>query len=156
MRRVDPIKKEPQIPPYARQRPLRRASPRRVLLPETETESSRRHALREAGFPLHGDGLARLDPDLASLSWKTRPSIRGIVNGRHGWRSVKDLAKVLLALQVASCARVAPPPFAPPTADAALTRMHASLACGNAIQASAKVDHFGEGGRVRADVLLFA
>src|SRR5271154_7061521 len=74
MRRGDPIKKEPQIPPYARQRPLRRASPRRVLLPETETESSRRHALREAGFPLHGDGLARLDPDLASLSWKTRPS----------------------------------------------------------------------------------
>jgi hypothetical protein len=69
---------------------------------------------------------------------------------------VKDFAKVLFALQVASCARVAPPPFAPPTADAALTRMHAPFACGNAIQASAKVDHFGEDGRVRADVLLFA
>jgi hypothetical protein len=69
---------------------------------------------------------------------------------------VKDLAKVLFALQVTSCVRVAPPPSAPPTADAALARMHAPLACGNAIQASAKVDHFGEGGRVRADVLLFA
>jgi hypothetical protein len=34
--------------------------------------------------------------------------------------------------------------------------MRASLACGNAIQAGAKVDHFGEGGRVRGDVLLFA
>jgi hypothetical protein len=69
---------------------------------------------------------------------------------------VKDLAKVLFAIQVASCVRISPPPFAPPTADAALARMHAPLSCGNAIQASAKVDHFGEGGRVRADVLLFA
>jgi hypothetical protein len=34
--------------------------------------------------------------------------------------------------------------------------MHATFTCGNGIQASAKVDHFGERGRVRADVLLFA
>jgi hypothetical protein len=34
--------------------------------------------------------------------------------------------------------------------------MHATFACGNAIQASAKIDHFGEQGRVRADLLLFA
>jgi len=34
--------------------------------------------------------------------------------------------------------------------------MHATLACGNSVQASAKVDHLGEGGRVRGDVLLFA
>jgi hypothetical protein len=34
--------------------------------------------------------------------------------------------------------------------------MHDSLACGRAIQASAKIDHFGERGRVRGEVLLFA
>jgi hypothetical protein len=51
---------------------------------------------------------------------------------------------------------VAPPASAPPSADAALSRMRATLACGHAIQASAKVDRFGEGGRVRGDVLLFA
>jgi hypothetical protein len=34
--------------------------------------------------------------------------------------------------------------------------MRATFACGNAIQASAKIDHFGEHGRVRGDVMLFA
>jgi hypothetical protein len=34
--------------------------------------------------------------------------------------------------------------------------MHASLACGNAVQATAKIDHFGEHGRIRGDVMLFA
>jgi hypothetical protein len=34
--------------------------------------------------------------------------------------------------------------------------MHATFACGNAVQASAKIDHFGEHGRVRGDLLLFA
>ncbi len=57
---------------------------------------------------------------------------------------------------LAACVRVAPPASAPPTADAALGRMHATLACGHSVQASAKVDHLGEGGRVRGDVLLFA
>jgi Domain of unknown function (DUF4292) len=62
----------------------------------------------------------------------------------------------LLSLSV-GCARVvAPPASSPPTADAALGRMHATLACANAVQAGAKVDHFGERGRVRVDVLLFA
>jgi hypothetical protein len=54
------------------------------------------------------------------------------------------------------CARVAPPASAPPSADAALERMHASFRCGNAVQASAKIDHFGEHGRVRGDLMLFA
>jgi hypothetical protein len=48
------------------------------------------------------------------------------------------------------------PPSSPPTADAALARMHATFACGNAIQASAKIDHFGQQGRIRAELLLFA
>lgn len=57
---------------------------------------------------------------------------------------------------LASCVRVAPPASSPPTADAALARMHATLACGSSVQASAKIDHLGEGGRVRGDVFLFA
>lgn len=61
-----------------------------------------------------------------------------------------------LACTLAGCARVAPPPSSPPTADAALSRMHATFSCGNAIQASAKIDHFGEQGRIRAELLLFA
>ncbi len=55
-----------------------------------------------------------------------------------------------------ACARMAPPPSAPPTADAALDRMHATLACANGVQANAKIDHFGEQGRVRGDLMLFA
>jgi hypothetical protein len=51
---------------------------------------------------------------------------------------------------------MAPPPSAPPSADAALDRMHATLACGNGVQANAKIDHFGEQGRVRGDLMLFA
>jgi hypothetical protein len=34
--------------------------------------------------------------------------------------------------------------------------MHATFGCVSAVQASAKIDHFGEQGRVRGDLLLFA
>jgi hypothetical protein len=34
--------------------------------------------------------------------------------------------------------------------------MHASLSCGNAVLGRGKLDHYGQGGRVRADVMLFA
>jgi hypothetical protein len=34
--------------------------------------------------------------------------------------------------------------------------MRATFTCGEAIQASAKIDHFGERGRVRGDLMLFA
>jgi hypothetical protein len=61
-----------------------------------------------------------------------------------------------LSLVLVGCARVAPPASAPPSADAALARMHATYACANALQASAKIDHFGEEGRVRGDLMLFA
>jgi hypothetical protein len=57
---------------------------------------------------------------------------------------------------LAGCANVRPPQSAPPTADAALGRMHATFACANALQGSAKIDHFGHFGRVRGDLLLFA
>jgi hypothetical protein len=73
-----------------------------------------------------------------------------------GVRLAALAAFAALTCTLAGCARVAPPPSSPPTADAALSRMHATFSCGNAIQASAKIDHFGEQGRIRADLLLFA
>ena len=65
---------------------------------------------------------------------------------------------ILLAASplLACCKNVPPPASAPPTVDAALGRMHATFACANAIQASAKIDHFGEQGRIRGDLMLFA
>ncbi|HEX4446826.1 MAG TPA: DUF4292 domain-containing protein, partial [Polyangiaceae bacterium] len=69
----------------------------------------------------------------------------------------RSLPAWLVALAVAGCMRpVAAPPSSPPSADAALARMHASFACGNAVQGSGKLDHYGQGGRVRGEVLLFA
>jgi hypothetical protein len=70
--------------------------------------------------------------------------------------------RLLLLVLLAStgpiaCARsIAPPISSPPSAEAALARMRDTLACGRAMQATAKIDHFGDRGRVRADVLLFA
>lgn len=69
---------------------------------------------------------------------------------------LSPLAAALPLLAGCACARIAPPPSSPPTADAALARMHATFACGKAIQANAKIDHFGEHGRVRGDLMLFA
>jgi len=49
-----------------------------------------------------------------------------------------------------------PPASQVPSVRAALDRMHASQDCGLGIQATAKIDHFGKGGRVRGDLALFA
>jgi hypothetical protein len=65
------------------------------------------------------------------------------------------LAAALPAI-VGCAAHIAPPPSAPPTVDAALARMRATFACGAAVQANAKLDHYGEQGRVRGDLMLFA
>jgi hypothetical protein len=62
----------------------------------------------------------------------------------------------LVSIALGGCAHVLPPPSAPPSADAALARMHATFACANAVQASAKIDHIGREGRVRGELLLFA
>jgi hypothetical protein len=55
---------------------------------------------------------------------------------------------------------MAPPASVPPSADAALARMHATFSCANAVQGNGKLDHFGElsgqKGRFRGDLLLFA
>lgn len=50
-----------------------------------------------------------------------------------------------------------PPPASKlPTARAALDRVHATQDCGIGVHATAKIDHFGKGGRVRGDLLAFA
>lgn len=49
-----------------------------------------------------------------------------------------------------------PPPSQVPSARAAVDRVRATQSCGIGIHTSAKIDHFGEGGRVRGDLLAFA
>jgi hypothetical protein len=75
-------------------------------------------------------------------------------------RSLAPLACLVcaLALSLSGCvhADVLAPASSPPDADAVLARMHAGFACATAIQASAKVDHYGEHGRVRGELMLFA
>jgi outer membrane lipoprotein-sorting protein len=71
-------------------------------------------------------------------------------------RALRLLATTLPITAACGCAGTAPPPSSPPTADAALARMHATFACGNGIQGNAKFDLFGEHGRGRGDVMLFA
>ncbi|MDP9002685.1 MAG: NUDIX domain-containing protein [Myxococcota bacterium] len=104
----------------------------------------------DARWAARGDALALgIHPDALAVIQ------RGIAEAlRRGLIGAVAVALVLFACS--ACARIAPPPSSPPTADAALARMHATFACGNAIQASAKIDHFGEHGRVRGDLMLFA
>lgn len=68
------------------------------------------------------------------------------------WSSMLAAA---LALISAGCG-TNPPASQVPDARAAIDRVHASQDCGLGIQASAKIDHFGQGGRVRGDLLMFA
>lgn len=66
-----------------------------------------------------------------------------------------SLGVVLGCFALAGCG-TPPPASQVPTARAALDRVNASQDCGLGIQASAKIDHFGKGGRVRGDLLMFA
>ncbi len=68
------------------------------------------------------------------------------------------VAPALLPLAaLTGCAvHVAAPASSPPPADDAIARMRATYACAPALQAAAKIDHFGSHGRVRADLMLFA
>jgi hypothetical protein len=71
----------------------------------------------------------------------------------HAW----VLRGILLAEPLlAGCHNVAPPASPMPNAAAALDRARASSACGVAIQASSKIDHFSDQGRFRGDLLMFA
>jgi hypothetical protein len=59
-----------------------------------------------------------------------------------------------LTLGLTGCP-VAPPASQLPSAQSAFDRIRASGACGTGVQASAKIDHFGDHGRVRGDLLMF-
>jgi hypothetical protein len=71
-------------------------------------------------------------------------------------RRLLSLFAVAPLLTGCACASVPPPASPVPSGDAALSRMRATFQCGNGIQASAKLDHFGSRGRVRGDMLMFA
>lgn len=73
----------------------------------------------------------------------------------HSQPRIRPTALVA-ALVLSACARVSPPASSPPSADDALARVHATYACANAVQAGAKIDHVGQEGRVRGDLLLYA
>lgn len=56
---------------------------------------------------------------------------------------------------LAGCARQ-PPPSQFPNARAAIDRMHATYSCSRGVRAEAKVEYFGDRGRVRGNVLYMA
>lgn len=62
---------------------------------------------------------------------------------------------VLLSALLTGCPR-SPPPSRFPTADLAIARMRATLACSRGIRGESKVDYFGEQGRVRGSTLFVA
>ncbi|HEX4515349.1 MAG TPA: hypothetical protein VH054_17505 [Polyangiaceae bacterium] len=62
----------------------------------------------------------------------------------------------LLALGVLGCTSAAPPSQLP-SAQAAIDRVRATGACGNAVRADAKLDHFAQdSGRIRTELLFIA
>ncbi len=62
---------------------------------------------------------------------------------------------VALAVALSGCCAAAPPSRFP-TANDALARMHATYACSRGVQGEAKIDYFGDEGRVRGNVLYMA
>jgi len=60
-----------------------------------------------------------------------------------------------LCLFLCGCVRD-PPPSRFPSADDALARMHATYACSRGVQGEAKVDYYGDQGRVRGSVIYTA
>ena len=65
-------------------------------------------------------------------------------------------APLAFVLVLTGCPSMKPPPSQMPSAQAAIDRLRATGACGTGLQAAAKIDHFGEKGRVRGDLLMFA
>jgi hypothetical protein len=61
-----------------------------------------------------------------------------------------------LALTALASCGVRPPESKVPSGRAAIDRVHATQDCGIGVHATAKIDHFGKGGRIRTDLLAFA
>ena len=66
--------------------------------------------------------------------------------------NARGLAALSCGWALFGCSRSAPPSQFP-TADHALERMRATYACSRGVQGEAKIDYFGDQGRVRGDVL---
>ncbi|HMR04248.1 MAG TPA: hypothetical protein PKA88_00660 [Polyangiaceae bacterium] len=91
------------------------------------------------------------------IGWTRAAEIPGRVAGPqapagHVARVTRFGSGLLAALVLTGCPR-SPPPSQFPTADDALERMHATYACSRGIQGEAKIDYFGDAGRVRGNVL---
>ena len=67
------------------------------------------------------------------------------------WRAQRYPACFLVVALCGACHGAPPSQF--PTGQAALDRMHATLACSRGIQGEAELDYFGEEGRVTGSVL---
>src|SRR5262249_20124174 len=74
---------------------------------------------------------------------------------RRSGRVGAGAALATLALPLAGCG-ISPPRSQVPDADAAIARLRATGSCGAGVQATAKIDHFGERGRVRGDLMMYA
>jgi len=61
----------------------------------------------------------------------------------------------LVAVGLLGCG-VPPPASQVPSARAVFNRVHETQDCGIGVHATAKIDHFGKGGRIRTDLLAFA
>jgi hypothetical protein len=72
------------------------------------------------------------------------------------WTSATRATCSMIALFALSGCGTPPPQSQLPNARAAVDRVHATQDCGLGIHATAKIDHFGKGGRVRGDLLAFA
>jgi hypothetical protein len=71
--------------------------------------------------------------------------------------SARALYALPLAFLAVACKPAVPPPASlMPSGQAALDRMHATYRCANGIHADAKIDHYGERGRIRGEMLLYA
>jgi hypothetical protein len=62
----------------------------------------------------------------------------------------------ILGASSSACKNIPPPASVVPNADAALARLRATGECGRAVMATAKIDHFGNEGRVRGELQMFA
>ncbi len=78
--------------------------------------------------------------------------VRCSVPAMHG--SPRLLALLALAPLLGGCPSAPPPVSQVPNAQAAIDRMRATASCGNGIEATAKIDHFGKQGRVRGDLTM--
>ena len=66
---------------------------------------------------------------------------------------MRSRAGLVLAATIAAGCHRGPPPSQFPSAADALERMRSTYACSRGIQGEAKIDYFGEQGRVRGNVL---